>query len=180
MAKRIVVFSSSYRRGGNSETLAASFVSGALDAGNTVEMIVLRDHALEYCQGCGYCSSHEGHCFQKDDGENLVSKMKEADVIVLATPTYFYSMAGQLKTLIDRSVMAYPLKDKVFYYLITSQDSNRKLVNKVVTALRGFSVDCCQNTSEGGIILATGVDEPGAISGSKFLQKAFEMGNAIH
>ena len=103
--KKILILSASPRLNGNSDLLAKSFQKGAEESGNNVEFIELAQKKIGYCHGCYYCAAHEGHCCQKDDAEAIVDKMIAADVIVFATPTYFYSMAGQLKVLIDRTVM---------------------------------------------------------------------------
>ena len=57
--------------------------------------------------GCQYCFVHEGACVQKDDMVEIREKMLGADVIVLASPIYFYSMTAQMKTLIDRTYAFY-------------------------------------------------------------------------
>ena len=104
--KNILVISSSPRRNGNSDLLCDEFIKGALEAGNKVEKVFLADKKINVCLGCGACYN-TSKCIQKDDMVDLNDKMVEADVIVLATPVYFYSMAGQLKVLIDRCVPRY-------------------------------------------------------------------------
>ena len=106
MSKKVLILSSSFRKGGNSDTLCDQFAMGARDAGHAVEKIFLNDKHIGYCRGCGVCNTTH-KCIQKDDMAEILNKMVEADVIVMGTPVYFYSMNGQMKTLIDRTVPRY-------------------------------------------------------------------------
>ena len=100
--KKVLIISSSPRSGGNSDTLCDEFLKGAEAAGNVVEKISLRKKKINYCTGCGFCYEHKT-CTQKDDMAEILDKMISSDVIVFASPIYFYTMCGQLKTMIDRS-----------------------------------------------------------------------------
>ena len=104
MAKKVLILSSSPRRGGNSDRLCDRFMAGAQQAGHEVEKIFLKDRRIGYCTGCGACYGGAGPCPQKDDAAGVIGKMVEADVIVMATPVYFYTLSAQMKTLIDRRV----------------------------------------------------------------------------
>ena len=106
MNKLILVLSASFRKGGNSATLCDQFIKGAVEAGNRVEKIYLNDCKINFCRGCGVCNTTH-KCVQHDDMAEILDKMVKADVIVMATPVYFYSMNGQMKTLIDRTVPRY-------------------------------------------------------------------------
>lgn len=175
--KKVLILSSSSRQGGNSDLLAQRFAAGAQAAGHEVELIELAQKKINYCHGCYYCANHDGHCCQKDDAEAIVDKMVGADVIVFATPTYFYSMAGQMKVLIDRTVMKYTqITNKDIYYIITSWDPEEKNVQKVLSALQGFTTDCLPSPHEKGVLFATGVSEKGEVQKTNYPQKAFEMG----
>ena len=106
MSKKVLILSASPRKGGNSDVLCDTFLRGATAAGHSVEKISLRDKNIHYCTGCGVCNRTH-RCVQKDDMAEILDKMVAADVIVLATPVYFYTMDGQMKTLIDRTVPRY-------------------------------------------------------------------------
>ena len=94
--KTILILSASPRKGGNSDLLCDQFAKGAAEAGHKVEKVRLAEKKIGYCTGCYACQKlHK--CVQKDDANELVEKMLAADVIVLATPVYFYSMDAQLK-----------------------------------------------------------------------------------
>ena len=116
--KQVLIISASPRRQGNSDTLCDQFAKGAKEAGHQVEKINLQDKKINFCLGCGACNSTH-ICVQKDDMKPLLDKMIVADVIVLATPVYFYSMNGQLKTFIDRCVPRYTeMTNKDFYFIL--------------------------------------------------------------
>ncbi len=100
MDKKVLILSSSPRKGGNSETLAAAFAKGAQEAGNQVETVVLREKRYGFCKGCLACQKL-GHCVIKDDAVEIADKMHDADVLVFVTPVYYYSVSGQLKTMLD-------------------------------------------------------------------------------
>ena len=95
MNKKVLILSSSPRKGGNSETLAAAFAKGAQEAGNQVELVHLREKQYGFCKGCFACLKL-GHCVIQDDAVEIAAKMHDADVLVFATPVYYYCVSGQL------------------------------------------------------------------------------------
>ena len=99
--KKILIISSSPRRNGNSDTLCNEFMNGALESGNSVTKIFLKDKKINYCTGCGFCYENS-KCSQKDDMTEILDQMIAADIIVFGSPIYFYTICGQLKTMIDR------------------------------------------------------------------------------
>ncbi len=176
MSKNVLIISSSFRHDGNSEILAESFMNGAQAAGHKTECLLLQEHEIHFCLGCEACAN-TGKCIQKDDMNEIMEKMLAADVIVLATPTYFYSMSGQMKTLIDRTVPIYEkLQHKDFYYIITAADTEKANVEPVVTALRGYTEMCLENCREAGILYAVGLWKRGEAAQSRYMQEAYEMG----
>ncbi len=103
MSKKVLVLSASPRKGGNSDLLCDQFMLGAKEACNQAEKIFLRDKKITYCVGRLACQSNGGICVQNDDMDAILDKMNQADVLVMATPIYFYNMNAQLKALIDRT-----------------------------------------------------------------------------
>ncbi len=89
MSKNVLIVSASPRKGGNSDLLCDQFIQGVLESKNQVEKIFLKDKDINYCTGCGACYEKEANCSQTDDMGEILEKMIEADVIVLATPVYF-------------------------------------------------------------------------------------------
>lgn len=95
MSKHVLVLSTGPRVGGNSDTLADAVVKGALESGNQVEKINLHKKSLEFCIGCLVCQQTK-RCVFHDDADKIVQKMMTSDVLVFATPVYFYGMCGQM------------------------------------------------------------------------------------
>lgn len=177
--KKVLVLSASPRKGGNSDILCDEFIKGALEAGHAVEKIFLRSHKIGYCMGCGACAE-TGVCVLKDDMAGILQKMIDADVIVMATPVYFYTMNGQLKTLIDRTVARYEeIKNKEFYYIISAADTSIENMQKTIEGLRGFAVDCLDGTVEKGIIYGVGAWKIGDIKKLPVCRQAYETGKAV-
>ena len=179
MNRRVLILSASPRKGGNSDILCDQFLRGAQEAGNQVEKIFLREHNIHYCTGCGVCNqTHQ--CVQKDDMKSILEKMVQADVLVFATPVYFYSMDGQLKTLIDRTVPRYQeMGNKDVYYILTAADTQQENLQRTIEGLRGFTLDCLPNTREKGIIYGTGAWKVGEIIQSPAMAQAYEMGKKV-
>ena len=176
MNKNILIISASPRKGGNSDTLCDEFMRGAAESGNSVEKIRLSEKNIGYCRGCGVCNTTH-KCVQNDDMADILGKMVNADVIVLATPVYFYTMDAQLKTLIDRTVPRYTeISDKEFYFIATAADISSAMLERTIDSIRGFTEDCLPGAVEKGIIYATGVWQKGEINTTKFMKEAYEMG----
>lgn len=174
--KNVLILSSSPRRGGNSDRLCDEFLRGALEAGHRAEKIFLADRTIHYCTGCGACSEHGLPCPQKDDAKDVIDRMIAADVIVLATPVYFYTLSAQLKTLIDRCAGEYvKMRGKEFWFLLSAADTNAAALERTADSLRGF-LDCLEEPVERGTVYATGVWKMHEIEGRPALREAWEAG----
>ncbi len=120
------MLSGSPRRGGNSDILCDQFILGADESGNQTEKIFLRDKDINYCLACDTCQENGGICDQDDDMAEVLDKMIASDVIVMATPVYFYTMNAQMKTVIDRTYSRYAeIRDKDFYFITTAAVKNK-------------------------------------------------------
>ena len=143
--KNVIIIAGSPRVGGNTEALVKEFARGAKEAGNKVSVVSLAKDKVAPCTGCYVCQSPSpkgsgapGKCWQKDKADAILKKMQKADVIVFASPVYFYSISAQLKALFDRSVVIYPnLENKQYYFLMAMADTNRKMFDAWV--LRGMN-----------------------------------------
>ena len=177
--KNVLIISSSPRKNGNSDILCDRFAEGARESGNTVEKIFLASKNIGYCTGCGVCNdTHK--CVQDDDMKEIIEKMLKADVIVFATPVYFYSMNGRMKNFIDRTVPRYTdMSNKEFYFIMTSADTEKSNLNRTLEAFRGFTEDCLEGAKESGIIYGTGAWQIGEIKNTPAYNEAYEMGKAI-
>lgn len=179
MNKKVLVLSSSPRKGGNSDLLCDQFILGAQQAGHTSEKIFLKNKKINYCTGCGLCNNRGKGCSQKDDMTDILDKMIDADVIVMATPVYFYTMSGQMKTLIDRTCARYTeINNKEFYFIVSAADSRTQAMERTVEGFRGFT-SCLNGAKEKGIVYGTGAWKIGEIKNSKSMSQALEMGKAV-
>lgn len=177
--KKVLILSGSPRKGGNSDILCDRFAKGAAEAGNAVEKIRVADKKIGYCHACYYCRDHAGACAIKDDMAEVLQKMIDADVIVLASPVYFYSIDAQLKAVIDRTVARWlEGKSKEFYYIATCADSEKSATLTTLDCFRGYA-DCVQGAKEMGVIYGTGVYEKGKIEGTPAYKQAYEMGKKV-
>jgi multimeric flavodoxin WrbA len=178
MSKKVLVLSSSPRRGGNSDLLCEQFIMGAKEAGHHAEKIFLKDKKINYCTGCSACLNGEKSCPQKDDMSEVWEKMITSDVIVMATPVYFYTMCAQMKTLIDRTCARYTeISNKEFYFIVTAADSNKRAMERTLEEFRGFT-SCLNGSKEKGIIYGTGAWNIGDIKNSEAMKQACDMGGA--
>lgn len=177
--KNILILSSSPRRGGNSDTLCNEFLRGAIDAGHTVEKIFLGDKKINYCTGCSTCSLRGKPCPEKDDMPEILDKMVAADIIVMATPVYFYTMSAQMKTLIDRCCGRYTLiTGKEFYFIVTAAESAQQKMARTIDTFQGF-LDCLNGATIKGVIYGLGVWHSGEINGTPTMQQTYQMGRMI-
>ena len=179
MNKKVLIISSSPRKNGNSETLAASFAKGAQEAGHQVETVFLREKQVGFCKGCLACLNL-GHCVIQDDAVEIAAKMHDADVLVFATPVYYYCVSGQLKTMLDR---ANPLfgTDYAFtkaYLLAAAAEDAPETVEGTVKAVQGW-VDCFDRCELAATVFAGSVNGIGDIAGHPALDTAYQTGREI-
>jgi multimeric flavodoxin WrbA/protein-tyrosine-phosphatase len=124
------------RKGGNTDTLLASFLEKASQAGAAVKTIQVARAGIVPCIGCGYCETH-GTCVLADDpmSTELYGLLREADLVVAATPVFFYGISAQLKVLIDRCQTLW--SRKYVYKLTDPQAATRKGLLFSVAASQG-------------------------------------------
>jgi len=178
MNKKVLILSGSPRKNGNSDMLCDEFMKGAIESGNEVEKIRVAEKKIGFCLGC-YACENTGVCAIKDDMAEVLQKMIDVDVIVLASPVYFYSIDAQLKALIDRTVARWlEVKDKEFYYIVTAADAELESAETTIACFRGYA-ECVEGAKEMGIIYGMGAYEKGEIRNSKAMTEAYEMGKQI-
>jgi len=178
MSKDVLILASSPRRKGNSEILCEEFARGAREAGHKVELVSLHEKNVKPCVACDACRT-KGICSQKDDMAEILVAMEKAQVIVMATPVYFYSMCAQMKAVIDRTVAKYTtLSGKEFYFIVTAADGNKAALERTVEGFRGFT-DCLSSAKEKGVIYGAGAWQRGDIKRTKAMAEAFTMGGRL-
>jgi multimeric flavodoxin WrbA len=182
MGKKIVILNGSPRKAGNTAALTAEFTKGAIEAGNTVTEFFLDGMDIHGCKGCfGGHSSRECPCVQRDDMKKIYPAVKECDVIVLATPLYYWNMSGQIRIAIDR------------LFALEEGDENllrgQGKASALLMAAEGNGFDDVLlyydhlmehlKWENLGHVLAGGNGHVGEIEGKPELQKAYELGKSI-
>lgn len=178
--KKVLIISTSLRRNSNSDYIAREFERGAKDAGNEVEFVSLIGKKIDFCIGCLSCQLTQ-ECVIKDDANEIAEKVKNADVVVYATPVYYYEMSGQMKTLIDRMNCLFPsdYKFRDVYLLAASAEDEESAMDGAVKGVQGW-VDCFEKANLAGVIRGTGLTETGeAKKDEEILKKAYEMGKGV-
>ena len=181
MAKKIVILNGSPRRKGNTSALVNAFTEGAEKAGHSVTEFFLDGMNIHSCKGCfGGHSSQECPCVQKDDMCEIYPAVKTCDVIVLATPLYYWNMSGQIRTAIDR-LFALEEGDGNLLRghnrscaLLMAAEGNR--FDDVLTYYDHLAEHLQWNNL--GSVLAGGNGDVGDIKGKPELQKAFALGHS--
>jgi len=159
--------------------LCDRFIMGAQQAGHQTEKIRLQEKKINYCTGCGTCVNGHNGCSQKDDMTEVLEKMIAADVIVMATPVYFYTMCGQMKTFIDRTCARYTeVSGKEFYFIVTAADSSQRAMERTLEEFRGFT-SCLNGPEEKGIIYGTGAWNKGEIKAKPAMEEAYKLGKDV-
>lgn len=176
MSKQVWIVSASLRPNSNSDALARAFARGARDAGHTVTEVSLRGKDLRFCQGCLACQ-RTGRCPIQDDAAALVRQMHDADVLVFATPIYYYGMSGQMKTLLDRANPLYggDYRFTDVYLLTCAAEDEQDTPARAVSGLEGW-IACFERARLAGTVFAGGVDSPGEIAGHTALAEAEALG----
>lgn len=178
MSKKVLILSGSPRKNGNSDLLCDEFMKGATEAGHEVEKIRVAEKKIGFCMGCYACAG-TGICAIKDDMAEIMEKIIAADVLVLASPVYFYSIDAQLKALIDRTVARWEeVKDKEFYYIATAAEAEDNTLDTTIACFRGYA-DCVEGAKEMGIIYGVGVYDKGEILNTPMMKEAYEMGLGV-
>lgn len=176
---KIIVLIGSVRKNGNTDILTQAFVDGA-KINNEVEIISVADYQVNPCIGCNTCFSREYHkCFQDDNMNEIYDKLKGADMLVIASPVYFYGISAQLKALIDR--LHTPLRNEFHIkrtaLLLVGASSLPELFDSVIVQYR--LVLNYFNLQDAGMVLVRGVKDKGDIKGNKALKEAYALGMSI-
>ncbi len=174
----ILILSGSPRKGGNTDLLVEAFVKGASPKHN-VETVSVHDVKVAPCMGCNACFSNDNHsCVQNDDMQAIYDKMSKADMLVVASPIYFYGLSAQLKAVIDR--FHNPIRDsfhiKKMALILVGGASLPTLFDAILTeyqhCLNFFKME------DAGQVLVRGAREKGDV-GSEDLKKSFELGCSL-
>lgn len=182
MEKKIVILNGSPRSNGNTSTLIREFTVGAEEAGNTVTSFLLHDMNIHGCKGCWKGGKNpDSPCTTKDDMDQIYPIYQEADIVVLASPLYYWSISGQLKNTFDRLFAVAECNENY-------RNPKKESVLLMAAEGKGFeeSVYWYERLMEHiqwkdlGQILAGSVHQPGDIEGKSELKKSYELGKSIN
>ena len=191
--KNILVVQGGGRINGHTSQLADSFIQGAKEAGHTVEKISLNKNEVKGCIGCNACR-YGKPCVQRDDFNEMVPKIKAADLIVFASPLLFWTLSSKIKAFIERFYcMAeedpnppfgryerYPLKDAAL--LMTSADDFFWTYEQAVSYYK-FTIINYIGFRDKGMLLAGGCGDTNGkprIAKSNHLREAYDFGKNIY
>ena len=176
---KIIVLMGSPNRKGSTGILVENFTKGAEEAGNTVEVIDVCHADIHPCTGCVKCG-YEGPCVQKDDVNMIRKKLLASDMVVFATPLYYYGMTAQLKTVVDRSCAS------------NSSPSSRHLRSALLTVAWNaddWTFDALEthyktlvryiNFKDCGMVLGYGCGTPGMTKRSRYPREAYQLGRSL-
>lgn len=176
---KIIVLEGSPNKKGSTHLLADCFCQGAKEAGHTVELIDVAHAHIHPCTGCIHCG-YEGPCVQQDDVESIRRKILDADMMVFATPLYYYGMSAQLKILIDR------------FCAINSSITRKHMKSALLSAAwnaDGWTFDALEahyktlvrylDLDDQGMILGKGCGTPAMTRRSGYPERAYEFGRRL-
>lgn len=176
---KVVVLMGSPRNGGNTEILAKAFCEGARRK-NDVELIKVCDFNVSPCIGCNKCFGEGNNCVQQDDMRIIFDAVAKADVLVIASPIYFYGISAQLKAVVDRfhTPKRNRLKVKKMGLLLVGASSLNSVFDSVL--LQYQQVLNFFKLQDIGKVLVRNVKEKGEIKGNFALLDAFDLGLSIN
>ena len=176
---KIVVLVGSMRKEENIDLLAKAFVDGASKK-NDVEIISVAEYKVNPCIGCNSCFERKDNsCFQKDDMEIIYRKLAKVDMIVIASPVYFYGISSKLKAIVDR--LHTPLRNtfrikKLGLLLVAA--ATLPTVFDAIEIQYKLVLDFFK-LEDAGRVLVRGVKDKGDIKGNKALEEAYKLGMSI-
>jgi multimeric flavodoxin WrbA len=168
MPKKAIILIGSPRKGGNTDRLCDEFIRGARESGHIAHKVYLKDKTIGHCLGCFACRAGDGGCVQNDDMGEVYEGMKAADVIVYASPVYFYTWTSLMKTVVDRTVaIERALQNKTFYLISAGAAPDEQYMEMMLESFRKY-IGCFRagGNHEGGYVFGLGADKPGDVAGT--------------
>lgn len=184
MSKTATIILSSPRKGANSTALAESIGAGLKEAGVNVVNVDLSSLDIKPCLACESCQRNGGKCSLLDGMQVVYPHVKEADILVLASPVYWFNMSGQLKTFLDRCFAIAltgekPFSQKVIAATLAYGDAD-PYVSGAVNAIRTFQ-DICAYTGAtwGGCVYGAAMERDKLSHDEGLLTRARELGRSL-
>lgn len=159
--------------------LADAFIRGAEEAGNQVVRMDAGRADIHGCKACEYCFSHEGACVQQDGMQAFYPDLRDAEVLVYATPMYFYNLPAQMRAFEDRTFcqIGKPFAIKQTALLLCFEDKDITTADAAIGTFRQCASYCKRQII--GEVVVNGVYEKGAIEGNPGLDEAYRLGLSI-
>lgn len=176
---KIVILVGSMRKDGNTALLAQSFAKGA-SKNNIVELVSVADYRINPCIGCNSCFKRADNlCFQNDDMTKIYGKLKDADIVAVASPVYFYGISAQLKAIIDRlhTPMRNEFHIKKLALLLVGAATLPEMFDSI--KLQYQLILNYFHLKSVGMVLVQGVKEKGDIEKTEALKEAYNLGLSI-
>ena len=176
---KITILFGSPNRNGSTSILVENFVKGATEAGHECEVLDVCHMDIHPCTGCVACG-YEGPCVQKDDVEQIKEKLLKSDMLVFATPLYYYGMSAQLKTVIDRfcaynsSLNSRHLKSALLTVAWNADDWTFEALEAHYKTLVRYI-----NFEDVGMVLGYGCGSPRMTKRSEYPEKAYRLGRSL-
>jgi len=176
---KIVVLTGSPRKNGNSAYLAEQFIKGAEENGHDVFRFDCAFKQVEPCRACNRCGM-DGPCVFNDDFQELRSHLIDADMVVFATPMYYFGISAQMKRVIDRF---YAINGQIkgvskkAVFLMTYADTSRKEAKPMLVHYHTL-MDYLGWTSVGEVV-ASGVWTAGSVRNTDYPQQAYQLGKSL-
>ena len=178
---KVLILEGSARKNGNTVRLAAEFANGATESGHTVTEIFLKNKTFGDCLGCGACQRNGGQCVQKDDMQEIYTALQENDVIVLASPVYFYTWTSLMKRMIDRTYAVEPYLQNKSFYLISTGAAPEEAYMKTMLDSFELYVSCFRagGNEIGGYLFGCGTNAPDDVVKLPVMEQAYALGKSL-
>ncbi|MDL2236853.1 flavodoxin family protein [Christensenellaceae bacterium OttesenSCG-928-K19] len=184
MGKQVMVLNGSPRANGNTEALSDALIRGAQKAGHTASKYNIRSMEIKPCLGCYQCVAGKGNpCVQKDDMQEIYDALNQADVVVFSSPLYWWHLTAQMKTVIDRifglaAANGMKILKKETVLLIAAEDTAEENFEQIIPYYQTCLVKNL-NWDDRGMILAGGVNMPGDVEKTEYMEEAEALGASL-
>ena len=175
---KILILTGSPRKKGNSNTLVDNFIKGAKENGHEIYRFDSAMKKIHPCTACKHCEA-TGTCVFKDDFEFVKGNIIDADMVVFATPMYYFGISSQLKAVIDRfyAINEEIHKPKTAVLLMTYADT-KEIEALPIKEHYEFLLKYL-GWESAGMIIAPGVWQEGSINQTDYPQKAYELAKSL-
>lgn len=178
------------RKGGNTDQLLDRALEGAEAAGAEISRVYARDLKMGGCIGCGGCDK-TGKCVVDDDMQTVYPLLAEADIVILASPIYFYGLTAQVKALVDRSQAMWsrkmleksPEERKTYtsgkgYFIAVGATRGKRLFEGAQMIARYF-FDALDMSYEAGLLLDRLEERKAVQKKPETLEQAYDLGRRV-